>query len=156
MNFLMRRKGNGANIPSLQTQWSDFFDNVDTYFNELLPASFRNKSYETVVPPANIIESDNEYIVELGVPGMEKKDFKIEVENGKLEIEVEKESETKEEQKQYVRQEYSYRTFYRSFELPDDVDAEKIKAKYDNGVLRIYLSRVKTSEKKELKTINVA
>ena len=106
-----------------------------------------------VIPDANIIENDKDFKIELAAPGLERKDFKVEVENGVLTISTEKEEEKKEERKNYRRREFSYRAFTRSFTLPDNSLPEKIDAKYDNGVLHLTLPKkeISVSKPKEIK-----
>lgn len=106
------------------------------------------------VPAANITENDEEFDVELAVPGLKKEDFKIAIENQQLTIScVQKEKkETKNEQ--YTRREYSYESFNRSFILPEAVNADNISANYADGVLKIVLPKkelAKIEPKKQIK-----
>jgi HSP20 family protein len=107
------------------------------------------------VPSVNITENDKDFKIELAAPGLERKDFKVEVENGMLCISSEKEEESKEEKKNYTRKEYSYKGFSRSFTLPDNCMPEKILAKYDNGVLNITLPKKEVTVSKPAKEIKV-
>ena len=91
------------------------------------------------VPPVNIIEKDNEYWIEMAVPGMTKNDFHVTCENGLLTITAEKEERKEEKDKDYTRREYNYNTFSRTFTLPDYVKSEQVKAQYENGMLRMTL-----------------
>ena len=93
-------------------------------------------------PSANIRETPKEFLLELAAPGLERKDFNIEVKNGMLCISSEKEEEKKEENG-YYRREYSYNSFSRSFTLPENVKEEKIDARYENGILRVSLPKKK-------------
>jgi HSP20 family protein len=115
---------------------SDFFD-MDRYFgNDLLERDFMKS-----MPSVNVVEKDNEYSIELAAPGMEKKDFHINVNNNVLTISAEREEEKKEENKKYTRREFSYGSFERSFTLPEGVMGDKIEAKYDSGILRISIPK---------------
>lgn len=107
---------------------------------------FRNGHLLNRVPATNIREEDQAYLVEVAVPGMNKKDFSVDVNNNVLEIKVEKERESGEDKPEYMRKEYDYTAFYRSFTLPESVIAEKIEATYKDGILRVVLP--KTSEAK--------
>jgi HSP20 family protein len=106
-----------------------------------------------VIPDANIIENDKDFKIELAAPGLERKDFKVEVENGVLTISAEKEEEKKEDRKNYRKREFSYSAFSRSFTLPDNSLPEKIDAKYDNGILHLTLPKkeISISKPKEIK-----
>lgn len=101
-----------------------------------------------VIPEANIIENDKDYTVELAAPGFEKKDFKIEVDNGVLIISAEKkeEKEKEEEKANFKRREFSYNSIYRSFTLPENSNPEKINAKYENGLLRLSIPKMNESK----------
>lgn len=108
-------------------------------------------NYEIFSTPAvNIIENFSNFVVELAAPGFNKEDFKIEVEEDTLIISSKKESVREEkEDSQFVKREFNYESFERSFKLPEDIQTDEILAKYENGVLRVTLP--KTEKKKELK-----
>ena len=108
------------------------------------------------VPSVNITENEKEFKIEMAAPGLERKDFKVEVENGMLCISSEKEEESKEEKKNYTRREYSYNSFSRSFTLPDNSSPDKIDAKYENGVLNITLPKKEVAVSKPVKEIKVS
>jgi HSP20 family protein len=74
-------------------------------------------------------------------PGMDKADFKVNVDNNILTISAEKKAESNKENERMVRREYTYRSFARTFTLDDSISADNIKAKYDNGVLNIELPK---------------
>ena len=108
------------------------------------------------VPSVNITENDKEFRIEMAAPGLDKKDFKVEVENGLLCISSEKEEETTEEKKNYTRREYSFNSFSRSFTLPENSLPEKINASYQNGILSIVLPKKEVSVLKTAKEIQVS
>ena len=140
------RKTNG-DIPVLRSGLSDLFD-IDRFFETDLPFG----SQFSKVPATNIRENDNEYTVELAAPGLEKNDFKINIENNMLNIEVQKEQETTKEEEGFTRREYNFNSFCRSFTLPEGtVNAEDIKAKYENGVLKLTLPKKEEAKKKRVK-----
>ena len=78
-------------------------------------------------------------MVSLAVPGMKKDDFNIDIEGNMLTISSEKEENKEEKEKRFTRKEYSYSSFSRSFTLPDEVEVQKIEARYEDGVLKIRL-----------------
>ena len=120
---LLRRR-----FPSLTNIFDEPFFNVD--WNG-------DKSWMQEMPPVNIVEKDNEFNVELAVPGMKKDDFHITCENGQLTIKAEKEEKKEEKDKNYTRREYNYNSFERSFALPESVKSDEVKAKYEDGVLKL-------------------
>jgi HSP20 family protein len=105
----------------------------------------------------NIKESTDEFEVELAAPGLDKKDFNIELNNDMLTISSEKkiENEIKEGQ-QFARREFSYQSFSRSFTLPNTVDNEKIRAKYENGILRVSIPKKDEAKPKPVKQIDIS
>jgi HSP20 family protein len=111
--------------------------------------------FSSRIPSANINETEKEYKIELAVPGMERKDFKVAVENGVLNVSSEKEEELEDEDVNYTRKEYSYSVFKRSFSLPDNCLEDKIKAKYENGILSLMLPKKEVSITKPVSEIPV-
>ena len=124
-------------LPSI---FNDFFDN-----DWMLKAN-------ATAPAINVIESDNDYKVEVAAPGMTKEDFNIHLsEDNELVISMEKKSENKEEDKtnrKYLRREFSYSKFQQALILPDDVEKERISANVTDGVLTIELPK-RTPEEKQ-------
>ena len=93
------------------------------------------------VPPVNISETNDAYHLELSAPGRNKEDFNVNIEKGLLTVSFEKKEETTKEDSKSIRKEFTYQNFKRSFSLDDKVDAEKIEAKYENGVLKFVLPK---------------
>ncbi len=109
-----------------------------------------------VVPEANVIENEKSFIIELAAPGLEKKDFKVEIEENVLTISAEKETKSKEENQNYRMREFSYVSFSRSFRLPEQAKHDKTDAKYENGVLTLSIPKKELSADKAAKQIEVA
>jgi len=140
---------------SLPAMMSDFFDtgrmfrpSVFDFDGDLF--DFDQKSI--MIPDANIIEGEREFKIDLAAPGLEKKDFKVEVHNGNLTISAEK----KEETKNFMRKEFSYNSFSRTFALPDNCMNDKIDAKYENGILHLLLPKKEVTVSKPKKEIKVS
>ena len=85
--------------------------------------------------------------VSLAAPGLQKKDFKIDVEGNLLTISCELEDTVEEKEEKFSRKEYSYSSFERSFTLPDEVNKEKIDARYNDGILEIKLPKKEEAKK---------
>lgn len=137
--MLVKRNSNGY-LPSI----------FDAFFNE-------SESPENSVmfsrPDFNVYENEKEFVVEAAVPGLEKKDFNIEVNDNILEISSQKEvKEEKNEDKFYYRG-FCYGSFKKSYSLPDNVDREKIAADYVNGILKVVIPKDK--EAKIVKKIKI-
>ena len=92
-------------------------------------------------PPVNIAENADGYHLELNAPGRNKEDFKLNLDNGLLTITYEKKDEAVREGLKSLRKEFSLQGFKRSFSLEDKIDAAAIQAKYENGLLKIYLPK---------------
>jgi HSP20 family protein len=103
-------------------------------------------------PAVNVEETDKEYRIEVA-PGLEKEDIKVSVEEGILSISSEKKTNSEEKADNYIRKEFSYNSFCRSFTLPDETDENKIKAEHKNGVLNVHIPKaeVKVKKAKEVK-----
>jgi HSP20 family protein len=140
----------------LSNQIPTLFDHF--FANDLFDWSNRHFSAtETTLPSVNIKESNDEFEVELAAPGFVKTDFNIELINDTLTVSSEKkiENEVKEGQ-EFARKEFSYQSFSRSFTLPNTADNEKIKAKYDNGILRISIPKKEMAKQKPARQIAIA
>lgn len=155
MSLLKSRSG--ELMPSWRSNLSELFD-FDRFFLDQPFSNFPAMDTLRVsrIPATNIRESENEFILELAAPGMKKKDFHVDIDNGMLEIKVEKEEEIKKEEPRFTRREYNYNAFYRSFTLPETVDGEKIKAEYEEGVLKIHLPKLPDAKKRPVKEITVS
>lgn len=143
---------------SLMPSWANDLLDTSRFFSPRLfdlgtdPFSI---DFSSRVPSANINETDKEYKIELAVPGMERKDFKVAVENGVLYVSSEREEEQEDEDKNYTRREYSYSGFKRSFSLPENCVEDKIKAKYENGILNLILPKKEVTMMKPASEIPV-
>lgn len=117
---------------------------VDRFFeNDFFDWSNRNFSAtNTTLPSVNVKENKENFFVEVAAPGLDKNDFKIELNRDVLTISSEKqtENETKDDES-YSCREFSYQSFSRSFTLPNIADGEKIGARYDNGILSITIPK---------------
>ncbi|MDH5414426.1 MAG: Hsp20/alpha crystallin family protein [Flavobacteriaceae bacterium] len=134
-------------IPVLPTILDDFFRDWST-------TNFSDTN--STLPAVNIKEDDNAFTVEVAVPGMEKKDFHIDLEDNILTISSEKTVEDKEVKDNYTRKEYSYQSFKRSFTLPKNVvDSDKIAAQYKNGELIIAIPKREEAKPKPARLIEV-
>ena len=102
-------------------------------------------------------ETPESFLVEMAAPGMEKKDFKIELDGSALTISSEKQNESVEKDgENYNRKEFSFQSFYRTFHLPKDVvNADKIKAKYENGLLRLEIPKREEAKQKPARLIDI-
>ncbi|MBR5630682.1 MAG: Hsp20/alpha crystallin family protein [Bacteroidales bacterium] len=132
-------------------------DFMPTLFNELM--NWNDTTYST--PRMNIMETKDNYKLELCIPGLTKEDVKLSIDaEGNLVVEMVKEnkSEKKEnkEEMRYLRHEFSVEHFRQTVMLPEDIHKEQISAKVENGILDIVIPKVTNEEKKQaMQTIEV-
>lgn len=114
---------------------------MDHFFDDLVPFSWSHnnggKAAATWAPSADVTEDENEYMIRMDIPGMEKKDIKVNYQDGRLTVTGERKSEEKEEKKDFIRRERYYGSFYRAFTLPEKVKDDKINASFKDGVLML-------------------
>lgn len=129
-----------------------FFD--DFFAKDLLGWDNGSTSFKTT-PAVNIRETDDHYAIELAVPGLNKEDFNVELDDNLLTISFEKKAE-KEETGKFTRREFHYTSFKRSFTLPEGtVDSDKIDAAYENGILKLALPKKEEVKAKAKRTISI-
>jgi HSP20 family protein len=120
------------------TSANPFFSDV---FDSLINDSFLSDKLIARVPAVNIAENENEFHIELAVPGLKKEDFKINLDKNILSVSAEKKAENVEEGKKFSKREYSYNSFVRSFTLPETADHSKIEADYTDGILKLTVAK---------------
>lgn len=145
-------KRNGSLLPDFPKFFDDFFsrDLFDWNFNNYFTAG-------TTLPAVNIVETNENFVVEMAAPGMKKDDFSIELTNDLLKISSAKQFEHElGEGERYTRREFSYQAFQRSFQLPKNVvEDSKIHARYEDGILRIMIPKKETAKALPPKKIDV-
>ena len=120
---------------------------LSDFFNEdFFPTLNRNTNS---LPSVNIREDEKAFYLELAVPGMDKKDLRIEVKDDVLTISSEHKDDRDVDLDGYRRREFSYSSFCRSFYLPEDVNGEKIGASYRDGILNVEIPKLEEEKKKE-------
>ena len=142
-------------------RWNDPFRDLHTFqgqmnrlFNETFGSFGRGSAEEGTsavwAPPVDIDETPERLAFAVEVPGFRQEDLQIHLENGVLTIEGERKFEEKQKEKSYHRVERSYGKFFRSFSLPGNVDAEKVKANLEDGVLRVELPKKEEAKPKSI------
>ena len=141
------------------TRWDPFRDvlSLQNRMNSLFQDYTRGGGEGDVVatasfvPPVDIYEDDQKIMLKLEVPGMKLEDFDVQIENNTLTIRGERKFEKEEKEENFHRIERRYGSFFRSFALPNTVDAGKVDANYDAGVLRIALKKREEAKPKQIK-----
>ncbi len=129
----------------------------NTFFDDSLMRDLFNGGFgaELTRPAANIKESKEHFTIQLAVPGWNKEDFQIALENNQLNISAEKREQTDAEGEKFTRREFRQQSFKRSFELSDSIDARSISAEYTNGVLTLTLPKKQEAQVESVKRIEV-
>lgn len=135
----MRTLVKSNQFPSFRSMMEDFW-NTDGFFNKPI---FDNG----FLPAVNIRDKKDSYELEVSAPGFKKEDFKVSTDDGMLIISAETSSENEEENDSYTRKEFSRSSFSRSFNLPDNVLEEDIKARYNDGLLQIALRKTEPGKR---------
>lgn len=126
------------------------FKNLDNIFDELMntfPAGM-GRDMNFSIPPVNIHETNEAYHLELVAPGLKKEALKISVDKGVLSIAYEHKAEAESKEYKTHRKEFRANSFKRSFTVDEKVNTEGIQAKYEDGILRLFLPK-----KEELKVM---
>lgn len=135
---------------------------LNRFFDDILTKDFFDNNWSnfsatgTTLPAVNIVETKDDFQVEMAAPGMNKNDFNIELDNDMLTISSVKEDSNVQGERNYSRREFSYQTFKRSFYLPNTVEAEKIKAKYQDGVLNLHIPKKEEAKTKPVRQITIS
>ncbi len=147
---LVKRSSNS--FPTFPRLFDDFFT------RDLFDWGFQNFSdIHSSLPNVNIMETDDAFEVEMAAPGMDKKDFNIELDNGVLKISAQKKSENSDKKEnKIIRQEYNYQSFQRTFHLSKNVvDESKVEAAYQDGLLKILVPKKEEAKALPPRTIQI-
>ena len=148
MSLIKRNRNSFSAIPALVDDFlgRELFNWDNSHFS----------ATQTTVPAVNIKESANAIEVEVAAPGMEKQDFKIQLNDNTLVISSQKEHNEEKQEEGYSRREFSYQSFQRSFILPKDVvNDEGIVARYENGVLHLTIPKKEEAKQKGPRLIEI-
>ena len=108
------------------------------------------------MPAVNIREDEKNYILELAIPGMDKKDLKIDISEDVLTISSESKEENTEERDGYKKKEFNYSSFCRSFYIPDNVNRDKIGANYKDGILTVSLPKLEEEKRNLTRQVTIS
>jgi HSP20 family protein len=144
------------------TRWDPFreFSTLQDRMNRLFRDSYGPEGREETLnntsfaPPVDVYEDEHSVNVKIEVPGVDEKDIDVRIENNVLTVHGERKFEKEEKQENFRRVERQYGSFTRSFTLPTTVDAEKVLANYDKGILKIALPKKAEAKPKQIK-VNV-
>jgi len=140
--------------PNALNNRNDIYSWPYSIFDEMINSNAGGNA--SFVPAVNISEKAESFYIEVLAAGFKKEDFKIEAEDGTLRISGEHKEESKEEGKTHTRREFRHGSFSRSFSLPENVNAEAISARYENGVLNIEVPKKQVEQKQIVKEIKIS
>jgi HSP20 family protein len=128
-------------------------DRFTRLFGTALPRRERDEemSLGAWIPPVDIVEEKDRILMTAELPGFKEDGVEIQMEGGVLTIRGERRSEVEKEGRTYHRMERSYGQFVRSFTLPNNVDRERIKASFENGLLKIEMPKREEAKPKQIK-----
>ncbi|HKS75547.1 MAG TPA: Hsp20/alpha crystallin family protein [Terriglobales bacterium] len=144
------------------TRWDPFreFTTLQDRMNRLFRDSYGSEGRDealttsTFAPAVDVYEDEHNVTLKVEVPGIDEKDIDVRIENNTLTVHGERKFEKEEKEENFRRVESSYGSFTRTFTLPQTVDAEKVSANYDKGVLKITLPKKAEAKPKQIK-VNV-
>jgi len=139
-------------FPSFSSLFDNFFGGNLVDWNS---SNFAGEN--STLPAVNVKETENNFQLEVAAPGMKKEDFRINYNNGRLTISSEKEANQEEKEGEKVtRKEFYYQSFQRSFNVAEEVvDADKIEAKYKDGILHVTFPKREEAKPKPAKEIKI-
>lgn len=115
--------------------------NLDSFLDSLLNDAPSSNEYRMNFPAVNIVETNDDYQLELNVPGRKKDDFKITIDKNILTVSFEKKEDEKDESKKVIKREFITQSFKRTFTLDEKINADEINAKYEDGLLLLTLPK---------------
>ncbi len=128
------------NISDMKPKFPNF---VEKFFGKKITDYTSHNEEVATVPSVNIADENKAFEVSVALPGLDKKDVKIEIQNDCLIVSSEKKYEKEEKNKNWMRREYGYASFQRMFQLPESADQDKVQAEMKNGVLSIKVAKKK-------------
>jgi HSP20 family molecular chaperone IbpA len=149
MKKINLKEGLTMSIIRYRPRTMDLF-NWDRVFDSF----FGDSDYSVGQPAVDVREDEDNYVVEAELPGLSEKDVEVKVENRVLTIASRKDESSEEKSDGYIRRERRHYGFKRSFSLPENVDVEKIAARFENGLLNIAVPKAAAAKPKliEVKT----
>ena len=137
-------------VTSLSSEFANMQREIDRMFGSLQGGVLDNGDNAAWLPAVDIVENDGAYVVRAELPGVNKDDVKITVENDILTIKGEKKNEKESKENQFTRIERSYGSFQRSFTLPSSVESGKIEASFENGILTVTVPKAEEVKPKQI------
>src|SRR6201988_869939 len=139
------------------TRWEPFreFSTLQDRMNRLFRETYNENqdqslSTSSFAPAVDVYEDEHNVTLKIEVPGIDEKDIDVRIENNTLTVHGERKIEKEEKEENYRRVERQYGSFTRTFTLPQTVDAEKVQATYDKGILKVQLAKKAEAKPKQI------
>jgi HSP20 family protein len=145
-----RDNGNTGRAPAPVTLFGTLYRDIDRLFEEFTRNPLARQAQVNLVPSIDVTESDKEIVLSAEMPGLERGDVEISIEDDVLTIRGEKKIEQEKDDKNYHLSERVYGVFYRALQLPPGVDASKIQATMSNGVLKVTIPKPAKAQPKKV------
>ena len=129
---------------------------LNGFFNRDVFPEFNTPAFSGSVPAVNVVEGEEGFRIEVAAPGLQKSDFKLNLEKNQLTISAQQEQKDEVKNEKYTRREFKYTSFQRTFTLPNTIDGEKIEASYTDGILSIALPKREEAKEKPARQIEIA
>jgi HSP20 family protein len=113
-------------------------------WDELLSEPFSRQDIRSLSPATNIYEYENQFIIIMAIPGLEKKDFVIHVKKNRITVQVQKDAPLVQKKSRPLLLEFNFHTLYRTFLLPDGLQTDNITASYAEGILQLIVPKFET------------
>ena len=136
-------------MDDLQRRMTSLFD-WSPFRRSSLTTDDENITVPEWAPLVDIVEDGNEYLIKVELPEVQKDDVKVTVESGTLTISGERKAEKEQKGRRFHRVERYYGRFERSFSVPDDAEADDVKAEFKDGVLRVHLAKSEQARPKQI------
>lgn len=114
---------------------------VEKFLGKKITDDASNDQEVSIIPSVNITDADEAFDLSVALPGFDKKDVKIQIQNDCLVVSSAKQYKKEEKNKKWMRREYAYASFQRMFQLPEGVDQDNVQAEMKNGILSIKVAK---------------
>ncbi len=157
MQLIRKRRVQRNEMP----EWVEYGFSVPTLFDNFVTQKVRQPSFSNTgvsTPAVNIMETNDDFRLEMVAPGMQREDFRVELQDNILTISYDHEDNRNGERHdwKYRTHEYNYHSFSRSFSVPPTINTEKIEAHYENGILKLTLPKKEEARTKPARQIQVS
>jgi HSP20 family protein len=126
----------------------NMFPTVNHLFSDIMDGMIPSDYRKWNIPAVNILENDTNFEVKLAAPGMKKQDFKINIEENNLVVSASVTEQSQDKNERFTRKEFSFTSFSRSFDLPENVNIDAIQAQYENGIMNIVIPKQEPTKPK--------